>query len=246
MKSKTMFVLLLCLFATEGMAQISLDDLIYKSLKKGFVLLQQDYLVLDEDDEPYGPHKDYYGRTYTCAIRINQTELLVEQDFLKPWSDDLSIPKSDKYHCTISNTAYKDIESKEMEQIELDVESAEELVGNHIYKLSGSEEESFPIDDQYGKKRGYIVWLISATNFNKDKEPTGLSLDILPFNITTNDSKSVYDLPSQPKGNVVGGAYLIPYSSHTGQIAFKVNGMMEKIGGIWKLISLGTEEPDTE
>ena len=236
------------MFAFDSNAQVFENDIFFNSIKEGFVLLQHNYQVLNEDYEPIGNKsgKDFYGRIFTCGIRVGSGEFLVEQDFIKPWSEDTSIPKSDKYECVSSYTGYMELSTIEIESLNTDVESANALVENHIYSISGNELEGLEIDTQFGKKRGYAVWLVSKTDFSAINAPTGLNLNITPLNITTNGSRSTYNIINQPEGHIIGGAFLVPHSEQMGQIKFRVNGIFEKIGGVWKLVSLGTEEPDDD
>lgn len=244
MKKPILLFTLLLLFV-PCLAQDLANTLIENTIKKGVVILRQDYQMLNEDDEPIQLKMGIgcYGRTYTLGVRVNEEEYLVVKDFVTPWANE-SIVISEKRHPGVSYTGFKQLNTLDFEQIDCDVESAEEIISNHIYAISGSEIEGFDIDENAGKKKGYAVWVKSANAFDQTHEPTDFKMDISPFNITTREGTFVYDISKQPSGNVIGGVFLVPSSSNIGNISIKVNGMFEKRGGVWKFISLGIDEMD--
>lgn len=240
---KIFITMFLCLSSLWGMAQDMANDLIERAIKKGIVVLRQDYQVLNEDDEPIGnkPGINCYGRTYTCGVRIGENQFLVTKDFVTPWSNE-SIAKSDKRRPQVSYSGFLTLNTIDFEQFDCDVEEASEEISNHLYKIEASEVEGFEIDEEAGKKKGYSVWLRCSNSIDMEHVPTGLSLEYTLFNITTKDNTFIYDLPTQPKGNVIGGVFIVPTVSKIGTIELKVNGMFEKRGGVWKFVSLGKDE----
>lgn len=240
---RLLFISFVCFSFANVWSQDMANSLIEKAVKNGIVLLRQDYQILNEDDEPIGNKEglNCYGRTYTCGIRVNEDEFLVTKDFITPWMNE-SIVKSDKRHPEVSYSGFLALNTIDFEQIDCDVENAEEEIANHLYRIGASEIEGFSLDEDYGRKKGYAVWLKSTNEFNLELIPSGLTIEIIPFNITTNEKVFVYEIPQQPKGNVVGGAFLVPNTNKIGSIILKVNGMFEKKGGIWKLISIGKNE----
>lgn len=242
---KTLLMLLLCTASTGLMAQDMANSLIENAIRKAFVLLRQDYQILNEDDEPIGnkPALGCYGRVYTCGVRVDEDKMLVAKEFVTPWSGE-SIVKSDKRHPEVSYSGLLELNTIDFEQIDADVDGAEEQVAGHLYTVDGSETPGFMLDESAGKKKGYAVWLKAESTISVEKVPSGLTLDIKPFNITTKENNAVYELPEQPKGNVVGGAFIVPSIDGIGKIELRVNGMFEKRGGVWKFISLGKDEND--
>ncbi|MBQ6210261.1 MAG: hypothetical protein IJK42_10915 [Prevotella sp.] len=242
---KVLFTSLMSVFCIGTMAQDMANYLMENAIRKGFVLLRQDYQVLNEDDEPIAnkPSLGCYGRLYTCGVRINEDQMLITKEYISPWSNE-SIVKSDKRHPEISYSGFLELNSIDFEQIDTDIEDAEELVSNHLYAVGGSETPGFLIDESAGKKKGYAVWLKALSSIDIEKVPSGLSIDMIPFTITTKDNNYVYELTEQPKGNIVGGAFIVPMLDGIGKIELRVNGMFEKRGGVWKFISLGKDEND--
>lgn len=240
---KILLSVLVCFSCGIAHAQDMANELIEKAVKNGIVLLRQDYQILNEDDEPIGNKSgfDCYGRTYTCGVRVNEESFLVTKDFVTPWVNE-SVVKSEKRHPEVSYSGFLSLNTIDFEQFDFDRESAEEEVLNHLYTITASETEGFNLDEEYGKKKGYAVWMKSANAFSLEKVPSGLTIEIVPFNIITNEKVSVYDLPKQPTGNVIGGAFIVPINNKIGTISLRVNGMFEKRGGVWKFISLGKEE----
>lgn len=236
---KIFIAMLLCSSALWAMAQDTSNDLLDRAIKNGIVVLRQDYQILNEDDEPVGNKAgmNCYGRTYTCGVRVGGNQFLVTRDFIAPWSDE-SIVKSEKRRPEVSYSGFLTLNTIEFEQFDCDVEDAAEQIANHLYEVGGSEAEGFGIDEEAGKKKGYAVWLKCTANNNIDT-PTGLSLEYVPFSITTKETAFVYEIPTQPRGNILGGVFIVPTIDKIGSIELKVNGMFEKRGGVWKFISLG-------
>lgn len=241
---KLILALILCATYCGAHAQSLANDLIERAIKNGIVLLRQDYQMLNEDDEPIGNKSglDCYGRTYTCGVRVGEGDFLVTKEFVAPWWSNESIVKSEKRHPEVSYSGFLTLKTIDFEQFDCDVESAEEVIANHLYTVSGSESEGFELDEEYGKKRGYAVWLKSSNAFSLQVVPSGLTLDIQPYSVSTTEGSYIYDVAKQPTGNVIGGVFLVPSIKKTGEITIKVNGMFEKRGGVWKFISIGKEE----
>lgn len=240
---KKLIVLLLLYIPYNAMAQDLPVSLISDAVRKGVVLLRQDYQLLNEDDEPIDNKfgQECYGRTYTCGVRVKNDYFLVTKDFVTPWINE-SVTKSDKRHFEVSYSGILTLGTVDFEQIDCDIEDATELVEKRLFVIDGSEYEGFSIDEEVGKKKGYAVWLKSANAYGLEKKPSSLTIDISSFNITTKENVFVYDIGKQPTGNVIGGFFLVPKIEGVGKISFQVNGMFEKRGGVWKLTSLGKEE----
>lgn len=240
---RILILIFLCSSTLLIMAQDMANDLIERAIKKGLVVLRQDYQILNEDDEPIGnkPGMNCYGRTYSCGIRIDRNQFLVTKNFVTPWNNE-SIVKSDKRRPQVSYSGFLTLNTIHFEQFDCDVEEASEEITNHLYKIEASEVEGFEIDENTGKKKGYAVWLKCSNIIDMTHAPTGLSLEFTLFNITTKENTFIYELPTQPKGNIIGGVFIVPTVNKIGTIELKVNGMFEKRGGIWKFISLGKDE----
>lgn len=245
---KFLLTLVTLMSLTSAFAQSSLEAISQRALTRGFVLLRQDYVLMNEDDEPVNlkEGETCHGSGYSCAIRVGTEDLMINRDFTKAWAGEKALPKNSTNHYSINYTGYREINSTEFEEIDADPETASSMVENHIYQISGSEIEGFEIDECYGKKRGIAVWLLSDKAFGPKSEPGKLSLEFKPMNITARENTQVYDITQQPSGNVLGGAFLVPSIQGLGKLFFRVNGVFEKVGGQWKLISLGTDEPDDE
>lgn len=240
---KILITMLLCSAPIWIMAQDMAQDLVERAIRQGIVVLRQDYQLLNEDDEPIGnkPGMNCYGRTYTCGVRIGDNQFLVTKDFVIPWINE-SIVKSNKRNPQVSYSGFLTLNTIDFEQFDCNVEDASEEIANHLYKIEASEVEGFETDEEAGKKKGYSVWLKCSNSIDMEHVPTGLSLEYTPFSITTKENTFVYELSAQPKGNVIGGVFIVPTVSKIGSIKLKVNGMFEKRGGVWKFISLGKDE----
>ncbi len=246
---RNFIVAMLCMLAVgTAKAQNDLGMFLMRSLQNGFFLFSQEYQLLNEDDEPVRnkPGKEYYGRQFCCGIMAEGDVILVDNNFIKPWLNDNTITRSKKYHTGVSSTLSMDFEFPEFDEFETDVESATEVIEGNCYSITGNGKEGFKIDNTCGKKSGYAVWLVSATPFDINKAPSKISLKIASMNITTTEDKHVYSMSTQPTGNVIGGAFLLPIAEGVGRISFAVNGIFTKESGAWKFVSLGTELPEDD
>ena len=196
--------------------------------------------------EPAQDHRGFPAASASAdasGAAVQAEEPALVKEFIAPWSTE-SIVKSEKRHPEVSYSGLLELNTIDFEQIDADVEGAEEQVAGHLYTVDGSETPGFMIDESAGKKKGYAVWLKAGSTINVEKVPSGLTLSMIPFSITTKENNAVYELPEQPKGNVVGGAFIVPSIDGIGKIELRVNGMFEKRGGVWKFISLGKDEND--
>lgn len=244
-KNRISIIIFLLCFSYTSFAQNVFDEMFNQSIKDGFIWLTQEYQMLNEDGEPVSnkPGKDYRGRQHSCGVRVSSSSVLVTSNFACPWKKETAAYKK-KYEMIVSTCKYLETSLLEAESLDCDVESADEVVSNHVYSFDFSEKKGFEIDDTYGKKKGVAVWLYSSNKVSEDSNPTEIKIKSAPMSITTKDGSSVYSLSSQPTGNVIGGAFLTYTSESTGYITLKVNGIFELVGGLWNMISLGVNEPD--
>lgn len=239
---KKTFSVLICLLCLGGIQAQDASSFLEPIIKKAFVLVRQDYILKNnETDDAFTQNGlKYYGRIYGLGVRGDNNNFIVPMEIVKPWYKDESIKGNDKYTPEISNTSYRTIGSVEFEPVE-GAGSGDEIVPNQVYSINGSEDRGFAIDTKCGNKSGYAVWLLSRDAMTPDNDLTILSLQIEPFSITTAEGGVTYDLEKQPKGDVVGGIFIVTNQEEFGTIVLQVNGLFRKIGGIWKFVSMGTE-----
>ena len=112
------------------------------------------------------------------------------------------------------------------------------MVTNRLYNFSGSEEPGLYILGADGRTDGFIVWLKSASELTEGDDESALSIVIEPADFQFKAERVFFELPAQPEGNVVGGVFVYPVANKTGCVDFCIGGMMQKVGGLWKLIAL--------
>lgn len=237
------FLVSCCPFTSS--AQSLFDEVINKSIRDGFVVLTQEYQMLNEDGEPVSNQlgKNYRGRQHSCGVRTLESSVLLPNSFMCPWKKETSSFKK-KYEMIVSTCTLMECSLSEPENIDCDLDNANEVISNHIYSFEISEKPGFEIDNYYGKKKGLAVWVCAANEITDDSNPTELQINVVPMSITTKEDVSVYNLTNQPNGNVIGGAFLTLSTESVGKISVKVNGVFEKFGGVWNMVSLGKDEPD--
>lgn len=239
-------VVVAAVFASVNARADALGEFLSPLVEKGVVLIRQDYQLVDPDnDRIYNMDDlDYYGRTYSLGVRLVDNRYMVSTEVVKPWEKDLG--GNEKFVPRISRTAYRGVKALDYEPLSYDEAESEELLQDRIFAIPGSEEAGFEIDTQYGNKNGFILWLCAESPLVNGSDLSKLNVSITKLDIRTREDLYLYDVSRQPDDSVVGGVFLTPRSDEMGKVSFRVNGMLQKVGGVWKLVSFGTDMPDDE
>lgn len=208
-------------------------------LKNSFVLIRQDYQLVDQEEgeikEVEG--RDYWGRGYSLGVRIGDSEYLITGDAMRPWSKE-SIARNSRYQPELSQTAYRDLGSSEFEPLDFSADAATELCENRIYTTSGSEEPGLSVLGTTGATAGYAAWVVPETPIKDGADLQKLTLKVAPMSTRLSDTRHIYDCNLNIDDSAIGGVYLVPVTLHPGCVDFCVAGMLQRIGGIWKLVSI--------
>lgn len=228
--------------ATSCFAQQSgVESFLQKYINGGIVVFRQDYQLVDEEENEIrnAPGKEYWDRVYSVGARIGESYFLAGIDAARPWNKS-GLSKNGRMQPMISATAYRSINSTEFEPVDFDASDLNEIRQGRIFLSTGSEENGFSMYAPDGATRGYAVWVSTGKPIETD-DLQQLQTTLTPMKITFHEETAIYELPEQPEGNIIGGLFVIPLSPRPGLIDLSVAGHLQKIGGIWKLVSI--EDP---
>lgn len=220
-------------------------DIFFSSLlKNAFVIFRQDYHLVDEDEGyiKMSEGKEYWGRTYALGARIGDSEFLFGGDALRPWFKE-GLSKSGRFVPALSQSAVRSFEGLEFEPIEFDPDGATEIREKRLYSAGGSEEPGLSLVGMLGRSNGYAVWALPERPLVDGDDSGRIQLVFEPMTLNVIDGKSLYDCSSEGKEEAMGGFFLVPVKSRPGAVDFCIVGMIQKIGGIWKIVTVddGTE-----
>lgn len=220
-------------------------DIFFSSiLKNAFVIFRQDYHLVDEDEGyiKMTEGKDYWGRSYSLGARIGDSEFIFAGDALRPWIKD-GLAKSSRFVPALSQSAVRSLEGLEFEPVEFDPDGATEIREKRLYTASGSEEPGLSVVGMLGRTNGYSVWAVPERPLIDGDDSGSIQLIFEPMALNVIDGKSLYDCNYEGKEEALGGFYLVPVKSRPGAVDFCIVGMMQKIGGLWKIVTVadGTE-----
>lgn len=224
-----------------------MDDFLASLMKNAFVVLRQDYQLINEDgDIKDADGKDYWGRTYSMGARVGNSDFLISGDAVRPWAKD-GLSLRDSYQPAISQSAVRGFEAVEFEPLDFDPGSVTELREKRLYVTSGSEEPGLSVVGPMGRMNGYAVWACVDHPVVDGDDCRAFNLKFVPMTVNFVDGKNIYDPSPAGREDAFGGFFLVPVKTRPGIVDFCVAGMFQRIGGIWKLVSVpeGTELSST-
>jgi len=246
---KEIFVIAATLLTASAsiMAADGKDDfnsILINSIENSVMILRQDYQLVDdkENEIKNAPNKEYWKRNYFFAAKVGEDGLLITGDALRPWQKD-DISKNDRFQPLLSQSALRLAKDPEFEGIDFYSDDASELVSNRLYVMSGMDGPGLSIVGLTGNLSGYAIWASSKDVFSDDADSHSLNYTVTPHKISINPDVNIYDIPTVPIGNVMGGLYMVPIIKQPGCIEFVIAGTIQKVFGKWKLIAIpeGTE-----
>lgn len=213
-------------------------------LNNAFVIFRQDYNLIDEEEgyirEVQG--RNYWGREYSLGARIGEAEFLISGETMRPWSKE-GISKNARYQPQLSNSAIRGLNAPAFEIIEFDADNVIELREKRLYVTGGSEEPGLTAVGLLGYTTGYAVWAVPDSTISDNHDLSAVALKFTPLSVNFMEGRGLYDCSPIEPDATIGGFYLVPIKLHPGCVDFCIAGMFQKIGGIWKLVSIteGTE-----
>lgn len=218
--------------------QNSIDYIISNLANETMVVIRQDYQLVDEDDNVKNAEdKDYWKRTYALALRVGEDLYLVSDESVKPWSKE-ALSKNSKFQPVISSTACRSLNAIEFDEIDFETEDLNVLQDNRIYTFEGSELPGASVIAPTGNQQVYIATAVAATPISETNEAAKFQINITPTTFNFSESKNIYDLKVQLPENTFGGFAFLPVVLRPGLVEFCMVGMLQKVGGIWKLITV--------
>lgn len=247
---KKLVFVIACIFTSifgVSAAEISTSDLetILNSIVKGtMVVVRQDYQLVNEDENEIknALDKDYWGLGYSLGLRVGDNSFLISGDAMRPWARE-NFSKNDAFQPVISHTSVRAIEAPEFEPLDFSSDDATEVCDSRLYIVEGSEEPGLTLCGLTGSIKGYAVWATPNNPIKEGNDSQLFKLNFVPMSFRITDSKNLYDVAKVPETDTFGGFFLVPMVTHPGTVDFYVVGQFQKVGGVWKLVSVdeGTE-----
>lgn len=215
------------------------EDFLTSILKNAFIILREDYQLVDEDEGYIRTQdkKEYWGRSYSLGARIGDSDFLISGESLRPWQKDESAQNT-RYVPTISQCAIRSFEGTEFEPIDFDPDDATAIREKRLFTFSGSEEPGLSLIGLTGHTNGYVLWCIPESPISEENEDVAVNLKFEPMSLNILESKGIYNCNSTAEENALGGFYLVPVNNRPGAVDFCIVGMIQKIGGVWKVVSV--------
>ena len=239
--NKVWLAAILSIISLNGLAQNTfIEDMLSKMGDEMIVILRQDYQLIDEDDNiKNAENKDYWKRTYSLAMRVGDDLFMISDEAVKPWGKE-AFSKNSKFKPAISSTAVRPLGAIEFDEIDFDEDELDEIQGNRIYAFSGSELPGASVVSPLGHLDVYIVTAECATPLSEADESTKFITNVrcMPLNFS---NKFIYDLKAELPESTFGGFAFVPVVIRPGLIDFCTIGMLQKVGGIWKLITVSED-----
>lgn len=216
-----------------------LETILNSAIKGTIVVVRQDYQLVDEDEDEIknALDKEYWGRGYSLGLRVGDHSFLVSGEAMRPWSRE-NFSKNDSFQPVISHTSVRDIEAPEFEPLDFNSDEATEVCESRLYTVEGSEEPGLSLCGLTGLLKGYAVWATPTKPIKEGDDNQMFKIDLVPMSFRLTDSKSLNDIPEVPNANTFGGFFLVPLVIRPGMVDFCVVGQFQKVGGIWKLVSV--------
>lgn len=223
--------------------QTVIDRILTDLANESMVIIRQDYQLIDDDDNVKNTNdKDYWKRTYALGLRVGENMYMVSDETTKPWSKE-ALSKNDRYQPAISSTASRPINAIEFDEIDYDGDELTEIQENRIFLFEGSEQPGVSVLTPAGNQQVCLVIAEIPDPISETNETAKVNIKILTNSFNFSSSKTKYDLKEEIPNAAIGGFAFMPVVIHPGLVDFCVVGMLQKVGGIWKLIPVaeGTE-----
>lgn len=224
---------------TLSAQQNAINDVLAQMGKETMVIIRQDYQLIDDDDNvKNAPGKDYWKRSYALGLRVGDDRYMITDESVKPWSKD-GLSKKDKFQPVVSSTAFRPLEALEFDEIEFDSDQLTEIQENRIYTFGGSEIAGASVIAPEGTLQTYLVVAENTrSSVFESGETVDFKIEVIPASFNFVENKSIYDLKTQLPNSTFGGFAVTPVKLRPGLVDYCVIGMLQKVGGIWKLISV--------
>lgn len=215
-----------------------INDMLVDMGKETMVIIRQDYQLIDGDDNVKNSEgKEYWKRTYALALRVGDDKYMISDETVRPWSKH-ALSKKDKFQPVVSYTACRPIEAIEFDEIDYNADNLTEIQENRIFTFDGSEIPGASVVAPAGILDTYILYAESSTPISEENESVKLKIGVGSTTFSFLENKSIYDLNIQLPDNTFGGFVVVPLALRPGLVDFCVVGMLQKVGGIWKVVSI--------
>lgn len=218
------------------------QKLIEDAVKNGIFLLRQDYQLKDTATGKYYGRggNNMFGSVYAWGIKVKGGYYLSDRG-VRPWRYDANFDEYRRTHVPVLYKTYrKEITDTTIITLQWDGEQMTELVPGKFGYVTDSlfQEEGFEADLTFGKKAGWLVWIIAEKAIEEAMPGTPVSYTIYRKELTI--KKDVEEYPTNAPSTerkIWGGIYIVPEQTAVGQITFRLVGIMAQLDGQWTVFT---------
>lgn len=216
-----------------------INDFLTKMGEESMVIIRQDYQLIDDEDNVKNAHdKDYWKRTYALGILVGDDRYMITDESVKPWNKD-GLSRKDRFQPSVSSTAFRPLKAIEFDEIEFESDELDEIQENRLFTFTGSEIPGVSVISPSRSRQVYLIIAESQIPISENNESAEFKVRIIPESFSFSNHKNIYDLKTELSKTTFGGFAVTPVRLRPGLIDFCVVGMLQKVGGVWKLISVG-------
>ena len=146
--------------------------------------------------------------------------------------------KGDKYSGVITITKIRNLSDTEFETLDYESEEVSEVSENRLFVVPGSDERGMTVKGASGQTNGFLILALATTLEGESDSSPKIKMQAVRKPLRFAEGKSVYDLDLQDESSIQGGIYVTPLYIRPGLVDFCLSGMLQKIGGRWKLVSV--------
>lgn len=205
------------------------QQLVESAVKDAFVVLQQDYQLLDTaTNTRYGwNHQELFNSIYSVGIQVKDGFVVTDR-FTAPWKYDARYHSlnNDAYRPIISQTSYRAIGDTVMVSVQYDEHCSSPVKDGHLFFIDSvaNGHKGLSVDASNGTKEGWLVWLVASdTTFTRDMAP---SIVTYRYKLAVDSTITDYQLPKPSvSGHILSGIYVVPINSAIGVLDFRLIGV---------------------
>ncbi|WP_372793713.1 hypothetical protein [Lutibacter sp.] len=233
--------LLFLTISVNGQSNLSLQDVlgsknyIMEATKDGFVLVQQEYVLRDENNELFGKDgNSYYGQNFYLGILINN--MLYVRNDSKPWEVDINFPKEiDSLKPELSKIAYRIVNDTLSEFI--NIKNINKVENKNIYPLNSGSSFEIAEDVNFNDK---LIFIYVTNNDKKLTQFSSFELRRANFNEIYNTKENCL-IQNKMSLDMIGGAFFLPVIS-LGKIEYKLVASINKVADNWEISPVNTKQ----
>lgn len=244
---KKFLLLLVLVLPWHLMAQVYYSPnqkMVEEAINKGLFVISQSYQLKDSVTNEYFGRGglNEFGRIYSLGVKVKHGYCYLEQAE-RPWEYDEDFNRFRSSHVpVIYQTQFKEFTDSVMKEIPSFYQNQGiELLQRSIYLKIDSipfKEDGFLLDTTIGKKKGWIVWLITNKPLQDATMQDSVSYLIYRKDLDVKEGIKMYETEEPTSSQKVqGGIFIESMQSAVGQLTFRLIGIVVAKEGKWNIVT---------